>query len=189
MFEQWMYTFRGGLGICQLYQNMAACWRRNVIPEDQTETLIVSATNQRNCDRNLEKTEQSVIRERVSGQCFESPRRYYNCQLIFPVRAMQQGGGRVVITQGQEVTWWSDAGGKRSSMSPFTSAGLLHPSLESSHLQRLSIASGASQIYHLLTIVCGKVINPCSSPCRWPPQSSVSSIIRTGYGQRRRTKP
>lgn len=74
-------------------------------------------------------------------------------------------------------------------MSPFTSAGLLHPSLEISHLKRCSIAKRASQIYHLLTIVHGKVINPWSSPRRWPPQSSVSSIIRTGYGQRRRTKP
>lgn len=47
----------------------------------------------------------------------------------------------------------------------------------------------ASQIYHLLTIVHGEVINPLSGPRRWPPQSSVSSIIRTGYRPRRGTKP
>lgn len=40
----------------------------------------------------------------------------------------------------------------------------------------------ASQIYHLLTRVHGEVINPGWSPRRWPPQSSVSWIIRTGYG-------
>lgn len=144
-----------------------------------------TSPNTSRCDKNLWHIwTLNLINDlkHISGSRFANW--YYQWEHCFGVG----GGQRSGTLAGSDLMIWRR--GKRSRRSPFFCFSCPAASFPGDlPFKACSIAKRASQIYHLLTRVHGEVINPCCSPRRWPPQSSVSSIIWTGYGQRRRTKP